>query len=272
VRESPTLRTDRTLTDPERERISDMLTHSRWARDAQDALTPATASLEAWRGRYAAGVRDFDDRVGPFLDRLRRSGALDNTYVILTSDHGEELFDHGNWNHGYSLYEHDIHVPLIVRPPRGLPGARGIENVVGLVDLYPTLLHLAGPAPSGNGNEDAAIEGKDLSPFFDGSGPGGSGIVFSSGVRNNSRLWSLVAGSYKLMLNGEENRYAFFDVIQDPAETQNLAPRMPDRVRPMRAYLDEILEAQKGRHLFDPSPEPMSAERRELLQSLGYMN
>jgi hypothetical protein len=47
---------------------------------------------------------------------------------------------------------------------------------------------------------------------------------------------------------------------------------MPEQAARMRAYLDEILEAQKGRHLFDPAPEPMSAERRELLRSLGYLN
>jgi arylsulfatase A-like enzyme len=275
VRGSPSLHTDRTLTDGERERISDMLSHSRWARDAAGNLTPETASLEVWRGRYAAGVRDFDDRVGPFLERLRRDGILDRAWVILTSDHGEELFEHGNWNHGYGLYEHDIRVPLIVRPPGGLTAMREVENVVGLVDLYPTLLHLTGvePAEAGNaGGDGDDVKGKDLSPFFDGTGPGGSGIVFSSGVRNNPRLWSLVAGAYKLILNGAENRYAFFDVARDPAETVNLAPRMPDQAARMRVYLDEILEAQKGRHLFDPSPEPMSAERRELLRSLGYMN
>lgn len=105
-------------------------------------------TLSYWKTRYASGVRAMDRRLGPFFDFLRRHGTLERSYFLLTSDHGEELFEHGDWSHGQNLYDHQLRVPLVIRPPGGLRERRRIVATVDSIDLMPTVLALAaGPGP-----------------------------------------------------------------------------------------------------------------------------
>ncbi len=84
------------------------------------------------RARYAANVLDYDRRIGPFLNEVRNSELDRNTILVLTSDHGEELLEHGGWDHGFNLYEQQIRVPLLIpearRPRRRSQGCRGGES------------------------------------------------------------------------------------------------------------------------------------------------
>ncbi|MGH9333854.1 MAG: sulfatase, partial [Vicinamibacteria bacterium] len=107
------------------------------------------------RARYAANVMDFDRRIAPLLSQIRNSELDRGTTVVLTSDHGEELLEHGGWDHGFNLYEHQLRVPLWIRTP----GARAVgrsERPANLVDVMPTLLSLAGVAAPDD------LEGEDL--------------------------------------------------------------------------------------------------------------
>ncbi len=265
VRSSPSLATEALFSDPEWERVIRAHGNSEWMMDAQGNPREETRRLETVRGRYAAGVRDFDNRIGPFLERLRENGLLDNTYLVFTSDHGEELYDHGNWGHGYSLYEHQIRVPLMIRPPGGIAGGRRVDDVVGLIDLFPTLAAWGGTDATG-------AEGKDLSPVIAGDGSGGTPLVFSSAVRNNPQMWSLTAGVYKLIVNGSAQRSVMFDVVENPEETRSVAATRAKEFDELRATLDEILKAQEGQDLFTPTSRPISDEQLERLRSLGYID
>ena len=97
-------------------------------------------------------------------------------------------------------------------------------------------------------------------------------MVLSGAARTNSRLVSLSAGSYKLILNGASNRLALFNVDEDPGERRNLASQEPGVLAEMRGYLERLLDQSRQRSLFEPSNEPISEERRQLLESLGYTN
>jgi arylsulfatase A-like enzyme len=265
IRRSPTVQTDEVLSQEAWDKISPFQLGARWVHDEDGQKKPETRRVETWRGRYAAGVRDLDNRLDTFIKHMRESGLLDNIFVIFTSDHGEELYDHFNWDHGFTLYEDQIRVPLFIRPPAGLPAPREFDEVVGLIDLFPTLAGLTGEPLDG-------VDGKDLSPLMAGTGSGGSGVILSGAARTNPELVSLCVGSLKLILDGATNRLALFDVDKDPAEAKNLAEENPEQLRRMRTYLAQMLESAKGRSLFEPSTKPISQERRELLESLGYMN
>lgn len=107
---------------------------------------------------YDGEIAWTDDRVGALIADVERRGALENTIVVVTSDHGEEFFEHGAKQHRAQLYAESLHVPLIVAWPRGLPAGRRVPGLVGLVDLAPTLYSLADvPAPP-------HLSGRDLSP------------------------------------------------------------------------------------------------------------
>ena len=108
---------------------------------------------------YDATVRAADRLVGEVVDALRSSGRLDRTIVIITSDHGEELFEHGRFGHGGALVDEVLHVPLIIRGP-GI-GARRVGQTVSLIDVAPTLRELCG-------FEQPIVDGRSLVPFLEG--------------------------------------------------------------------------------------------------------
>jgi arylsulfatase A-like enzyme len=97
---------------------------------------------------YDAEVAEVDHALGVFLDRLEAGGRLEDTLLIVTSDHGEEFFEHGHTLHGLSLYQEQLHIPLIVHRPGHIDGGRVVEQPVHLVDIAPTVLVAAGiPVP-----------------------------------------------------------------------------------------------------------------------------
>jgi arylsulfatase A-like enzyme len=108
-------------------------------------VTPA--DLEHLLALYDGEIRYTDDEMGRVLDHLSARGALANTLVVVTSDHGEEFLEHGSWEHQKTLYGEVIRVPLVVRGP-GVP-ARREPAPVSLLDVAPTVLAWAGlPAPA----------------------------------------------------------------------------------------------------------------------------
>src|SRR5205814_5527591 len=94
--------------------------------------------------RYDGGIRSGDTIVGKLLAALRSRDLLDETVVIVTADHGEEFYDHGNWGHGHSVYNELLHVPLIVRYPARFPRGVRVDSTVMTIDVMPTILELAG--------------------------------------------------------------------------------------------------------------------------------
>ena len=102
--------------------------------------------------------------MGELLRSLESAGKLENSLVIVTSDHGEEFFDHGSVSHGMSLYQEQLHVPLILSGPGVSP--RTIPDMVSTVDIVPTLLDLVGLPHEGYGGRSlrALLEGGTLAP------------------------------------------------------------------------------------------------------------
>ena len=117
LRDSPSLSPDRMLVkgDPARPRHFEATPFAHAGEKDQ---------LRAWKAKYAATVRQLDRRVGALISELRESGELERTWVVFTSDHGEEFLEHDSWEHGYSLCDHQFHVPLWMREP----GARSARS------------------------------------------------------------------------------------------------------------------------------------------------
>ncbi len=119
------------------------------------AWSPDDAARRAIASLYAREVQYADAWAGRLFDELRQSGLLDRTLVIVTADHGEELFDHGGLDHGHSLLPEVTGVPLIVRFPGGTDGGRVITDPVSLLDVVPTVAAVLGwPRPAGSVGSD----------------------------------------------------------------------------------------------------------------------
>lgn len=101
---------------------------------------------EIMQRAYRDGVEHADAGLGAFLQWLRASGRYDDTLIVLVSDHGEEFFEHGGYWHGFTLYEEQIHVPLIVKLPHSRLAGQRQSALVRLLDVAPTIATIAGVA------------------------------------------------------------------------------------------------------------------------------
>jgi len=116
--------------------------------------------------RYDGEIRYVDYSIGAFLEGLKRLGLSGNTLVILTSDHGEEFYEHGNFLHTNKFYDELIHVPLILRMPNVIPGGKVIADVVRHIDIMPTVCDILGVGLK------VPVEGVSLMSFVrNGNGP-----------------------------------------------------------------------------------------------------
>ena len=113
-------------------------------------------------GLYDAEIRYTDEKlIKPLIMKLKETGLYDQTTLILTSDHGEEFYDHHGWEHGHSLYDELLKVPLIIKFSDSEYARKRIPNIVRLIDIMPTILEILGIKRSG-----LDLDGKSLLPIL----------------------------------------------------------------------------------------------------------
>lgn len=216
---------------------------------------------------YDREVTRVDESLGEIDAFLRETGLLEKTDIVLTSDHGESLGDHGEEGHGFFVYDSTLHVPLIVRPA-GSTGKRGrrINHQVSLADLMPTILdRLRIPIPS-------TVQGRSLNPLFSGNPVEETALYSESFVPQLHFGWSplrsLRLGQYKYI---DAPRPELYDVAADQGEVKNLFSERPTVAREYRKKLLHFVEDHGvGEHTAKPE-EPDPETVRKLL-SLGYLN
>ena len=244
--------------------------------EIKDAAGKALSHAADYVDRYDAMLRYQDDLVGDLLDRLD----LDRTVVAIVADHGETLVDRStkfNLNHGTSVFEEQIGIPMILRAPKLRAGR--IAWTAETVDLAPTLLDLVGlKAPA-----EAAIEGRNLAPRMRGEEPPDRrDFAFAS---NRTRVQLYEERGYELddsdfihtiqnerwkliRYPGTKGEYfELYDLRSDPAEILNLA----DREARVRDGLVAALHSWKrGRIETEPSAN-LAEDDLEELRALGYL-
>jgi arylsulfatase A-like enzyme len=228
---------------------------------------------------YDGEIRYTDDGIAELVGTLQRLGLWDRTLFFLTSDHGEEFYEHEVLGHGFSLYQPVLHVPLIARGP-GIPAGRVVPEPVQIVDLAATVLDLAqtGNRRLGDGSSFAAAlldEGwREPGQYYleneFGQDDGDQRAFVFNGVRS---------GPWKLVLT-EQNAFfppqryggeALYNLDEDPGETKNLiheeghreiVERMLEGLRKHATFLAE-------RGFRDHAPTVMTPEIEANLRALG---
>ena len=225
------------------------------------------APPEGFRARYEDRPYDgeiafVDTQVARMLRALDRSGATDQTLVVLLSDHGESLGEHGEQTHGVLLYDATLRVPLIARLPGKVDGGRKREDPVTLADVAPTILALAGLPPS-PGLDGRNLFGHDLAPRSL-----AAISVYPERRLGWARMVAIRDDGWKLT---SAPRPELFDVTADPGEVVNKidaegerASRMTKGAHSIEATLDATLNKRGS---LGPS-----AEDRARLSALGYVS
>ena len=212
-------------------------------------LTPRELTLV--NDAYDDCLAHIDEQIGVLIDDLDRRGRLENTYVVITADHGEQFGDRNLWGHGGSLYRPEMHVPLIVFGP-GIPAGKEVAAPISLRDISTTLLELVGAS-----GKPSPFPGRSLVRHWTSDGPITPDTVLcgvdatikiaSTAVWPPSKrgpMASVIVDGYNYIrdaLGGEE----LYRVEGDPTERQNLiaSPDVKDVIDRCRAEFKRIYPA-----------------------------
>ena len=227
----------------------------------QDALRLPVDDLHHYVSRYDAEIRYVDDRIAELLRALAERGLDRSTYVVLTSDHGEAFLEHGHWDHGATLYENELHVPLVVAGPGLEP--RTVERVVSSVDVFATLLELAGvAAPPSDGSSLLPLMSDQSDGRYDRE------VAVAETARKKAGLARAVRDQSWKLITSEQGPDELFDLDRDPGETRDLLASEPARAAALRAALERELAAHPlARAAPEAAVEPALDAQ---LRALGY--
>jgi arylsulfatase A-like enzyme len=203
--------------------------------------------------RYAAEVRYLDGEIGRFLSHLDAQGWLENSIVVVTSDHGEALAgDHGYYfSHGNDLTQDQIHVPLLLYYP-GCRGGQALTHPVSTVDIVPTVMSLL-DLPALADVDGASLLSAEERPLM-------SETLYEVSVRE---------GAWKLRQRKESGALRLVNLDTDPAEASNRLDREAERARTLERRLQDL---QSRKKLGTPiSRVDLSEDHRKELEALGYL-
>jgi choline-sulfatase len=230
---------------------------------------PPSPYKEDAAGRpYDGEIAYMDHYVGAILERLREKGLLERTIIVVAGDHGEGLGDKVETGHGIFLYEETIRVPLIFHNRAVFPRPRVVESAVRLADVAPTVLETIGLE-----RESSGMQGRSLTAWLMGKTDADlDSLVETLYPRENygwSELVGLVSGPWKFI---QAPKPELYDLGRDPGETENLFAASAAKAGEMAKKLEqEIVRLSSG----PQAPAGLaadSAEVRERLKSLGYVN
>jgi arylsulfatase A-like enzyme len=226
---------------------------------------------------YDAGVYTFDHRFGEFIDFLKEKNLYDRSTIIFTSDHGEEFLDHGAWEHGHSLYNELIKIPLLVKFPQNQHAGAKIDSIVSIADIVPTLLEIYDID-----GKPEALHGIPLTETIEGSDRTDNRLVFSylapgslrKGIPEKIAVISSPLKYIKQVKMTDKDKAYFllpppllkdemYNIVDDPFEKTNIRFKNPGKVREFKKILEAVTLKRGKKGNFK--------ELNEMLRSLGYL-
>lgn len=236
-------------------------------------MKPRDVGLRGAIQEYDEEILFTDQEITRLLEELDRLGIARDTLVILVSDHGEGLMDHGFMLHAFDIYEESVRIPLVFRWPGVVAAGKEIAAPVDLSDLMPTILDLLDIDPEG-----LRFEGRSLAAALRGEAvldPEHPIFLYRryyrkgslSGMPVNGEQFGLRLGDWKLIDHTDpEARDELYDLASDPRERRNLYATETAR----RMRLHAILEEWKRVHRERIEAQPVSDAVRRALEALGY--
>jgi arylsulfatase A-like enzyme len=225
---------------------------------------------------YDGEIAYADNQVGRLVTHLRDRDRLDRTVLVVTSDHGEEFLEHGGLQHGYTLYDEVIRVPLILRYPPRIPAAMVIEDkMVQSLDLTPTLLDLAGiERPEG-------MQGESLLGLIHDSVPAWPEFAISESPFADqkaliTREWKYIYSPATRPLHPDLKSEPspdrqLYNLLQDPHERHDVAAGNPEVAARLHAILLGLLPEPERARLAVQRDLEVHPDVRQQLKSLGYL-
>jgi arylsulfatase A-like enzyme len=228
---------------------------------------PPASVAEKYRDLYDGEIAYLDAHLGRLFEELKRRGLYDGMLIVLTGDHGEEFHEHGGWWHGTTLYDEQIHVPLLLKPPAGGGKGRVIDELTTSLDIAPTIIARAGvPVPP-------VMQGHPL-PLDGGEAPSRASVFSEEDLEGNV-LQSVRTPVSKLITANPGNPRGLqpeelYDLKTDPREQHSLVASDPTLLEELRAALGRsYLEARA--HAGAGAQTDVDSVTKDRLRALGYL-
>lgn len=223
----------------------------------------SAANLAYVASLYDAEISFVDAHFGRLLDTLKSLGIYDRTLIVLTSDHGEEFYEHEGFEHGRTLYQEQLAVPLLIRWP-GRPAARSACHAQH-VDILPTILTAVGIVPP------PSVDGRSL----DGTGSDEEREAYSqTSLRREVELTALTTLRFKAIrrVSSQDERIEVFDLDADPQEESDLSTQHPIRSGYARQSLERWSLESAGWESrgWESRPAPLDPATQQRMEALGY--
>lgn len=231
-------------------------------------------NLNYYIAQYDGEIAYADSQIARLFDEMKRQEIYDSTMTIFTSDHGEELGEHGIYfEHGYQVYEATMHVPLIIRYPDGIDGGREVSENLTLLRLAPTILDYCGiPAIPQH-------QGKSLRPLLEGRDEDRKVVCSEGGYRNRNtgkHHEVVYEGEWKL-IHYSNNGYGLFNLAEDPGERNDLSRQQKTICLRLKKELQQFKRYENKSVTEPPTDESqdneeMSEAMQKQLKALGYID
>lgn len=207
---------------------------------------------------YDSEIRYWDEEFKKFIDFLKENGVYGNTVIVVTSDHGEEFYEHDNFQHGHSHFNELLHVPLVIKMSSDDSSSREITRPESLISLRDRVFDLANIS----------------SPVRTSAESDTSSLVFASEQRNVIKFTSVIDTPLKVMRIQEKDNVAWrmYDIVRDPLERNNLTDERPEEFNRLRERLMEWDEEMENKKPETSQNENLSPAMRRELEGLGYVN
>jgi arylsulfatase A-like enzyme/Flp pilus assembly protein TadD len=234
--------------------------------DPHAAYKPPPGFASAFASRpYAGEIAFADAQLGRLLGEVRARWPDGSTLLVVTSDHGESLGEHGESTHSYAIYDATQRIPLVMSGP-GLPRGRAITSPVRLIDVAPTVLAFAAAEPLPD------VAGRDLRPLIDGSEAVERVAYMETLATRIDHGWSPLLGlrtpRFKYI---RAPRPELYDIRVDPAEQRDVAASQPEVTARLDRLLSERLAASGGARADERLAVGLDDADRARLRSLGYV-
>ena len=218
-------------------------------------------------GAYRQEIFYTDRYIGNLLEAIRARGLLDNTLIVATADHGEELFEYGRYcGHAASLHDVVLNVPLIMSLPGGEHAGGHVRDVIRSIDIFPTvldILDLSAPAP---------VQGQSLLPRIQGTSDAAAPPAVSQRAPHDFHpggpASAVTTDTWKyIQFERADNR--LYDLKDDPREFDDLIADEPAVVQQMQRRLADHRKAAGAKTT--RKPPRLSPKQKRALKSLGYI-
>ncbi|MBI4557439.1 MAG: sulfatase-like hydrolase/transferase [Candidatus Hydrogenedentes bacterium] len=225
--------------------------------------------LDKMRVAYDGEIEYMDQHLGTLFDGLRQRGLYDGSIIVFTSDHGEEFFEHHGWWHGQTLYDEQIHIPLIIKLPANNQAGAVKTGFARHVDIAPTLLQLAGVSPS------AKMNGKSLLGADNAPANADIPFVYAEEDFEGNVLQAARTTSAKVIQANPDNPrklapVELYDVEADPGEQNNLAGKSDPREPELLGTISEM-QALIKQGAAESVETDIPPELQEQIKGIGYL-